>query len=71
MLNCMRDGDVRKIASLGETIFQGGTSEVKNWIPVASAMATLASKFTEVNYVPCYRSEAGTGNAMGFGYWRP
>jgi 3-O-methylgallate 3,4-dioxygenase len=24
-----------------------------------------------VDYVPCYRSEAGTGNAMAFVYWRP
>ena len=24
-----------------------------------------------VDYVPCYRSLAGTGNAMGFVYWRP
>jgi 3-O-methylgallate 3,4-dioxygenase len=22
-----------------------------------------------VDYVPCYRSEAGTGNAMAFVYW--
>ena len=22
-----------------------------------------------VDYVPCYRSKAGTGNAMGFAYW--
>ena len=24
-----------------------------------------------IDYVPCYRSEAGTGNAMAFAYWRP
>jgi seryl-tRNA synthetase len=23
-----------------------------------------------VDYVPCYRSEAGTGNAMAFTAWR-
>ncbi len=22
-----------------------------------------------IDYVPCYRSEAGTGNAMAFAYW--
>jgi 3-O-methylgallate 3,4-dioxygenase len=26
-------------------------------------------QFHKVDYVPCYRSEAGTGNAMGFVYW--
>jgi 3-O-methylgallate 3,4-dioxygenase len=23
-----------------------------------------------IDYVPCYRSPAGTGNAMAFAYWR-
>lgn len=44
--------------------------EVKNWVPVAGAMADLDYKLNVVDYVPCYRSEAGTGNAMGFVYWR-
>jgi 3-O-methylgallate 3,4-dioxygenase len=61
---------LEKMAALGESIFQCSTSEVKNWSPVVSAMSALRCKFTEVDYVPCYRSEAGTGNAMGFGYWR-
>jgi 3-O-methylgallate 3,4-dioxygenase len=26
---------------------------------------------TLVDYVPCYRSLAGTGNAMGFVHWLP
>ena len=34
-------------------------------------MADLSYRPTVVDYVPCYRSEAGTGNAMGFVYWRP
>ncbi len=59
------------MADLGEAIFQAGTSEVKNWIPVAGAMADLGYPPTVVDYIPCYRSEAGTGNAMGFVYWRP
>jgi len=71
VLSGMRHGDVKEIAALGESVFQDGTSEVKNWISVASAMSALGCEFTEVDYVPCYRSEAGTGNAMGFGYWRP
>ncbi|MFT5440911.1 MAG: 3-O-methylgallate 3,4-dioxygenase, partial [Alphaproteobacteria bacterium] len=29
----------------------------------------LNKKMTLVDYVPCYRSLAGTGNAMGFLYW--
>ena len=31
----------------------------------------LGFKFHPVDYVPCYRSGAGTGNAMAFVFWRP
>jgi Catalytic LigB subunit of aromatic ring-opening dioxygenase len=71
IFDAMREGSIEKVADLGESVFQAGTSEVKNWVPVAGAMARLGFKFHSVDYVPCYRSEAGTGNAMAFVYWRP
>jgi 3-O-methylgallate 3,4-dioxygenase len=66
----MRDRTIAKVADFGESIFQAGTSEIKNWVPVAGAMAELGFDLTLVDYVPCYRSAAGTGNAMGFAYWK-
>jgi 3-O-methylgallate 3,4-dioxygenase len=57
------------VEGLGEAIFQAGTSEVKNWIPVAGAMDELGFGMEVIDYVPCYRSEAGTGNAMAFATW--
>ena len=71
VLDALRRRSIEKVAELGEAIFQAGTSEIKNWVPVAGAMADLGYEPTIVDYVPCYRSEAGTGNAMGFVYWRP
>ena len=71
LLQAIKDRSIERVADLGEAIFQAGTSEVKNWIPVAGAMADLGYPPTVVDYIPCYRSEAGTGNAMGFVYWRP
>jgi 3-O-methylgallate 3,4-dioxygenase len=71
VFDCLRDGTLGPVEDMGEAYFQAGTSEVKNWIPVAGAMAHLDFKFNEVDYVPCYRSEAGTGNGMGFAYWQP
>jgi hypothetical protein len=62
---------IDKVTELGEQIYQSGTSEIKNWIPVVGAMSELKADMHVVDYVPCYRSEAGTGNAMGFVYWRP
>jgi len=67
----MRSRSITSVAALGEPIFQAGTSEMKNWVPVAGAMADLGFAMTLVDYVPCYRSLAGTGNAMCFVHWRP
>ena len=47
----------------------GGTEFTHNWITVASAMET--EKATVVDYIPAYRTPAGTGLAMGFVFWRP
>lgn len=44
-----------------------GTSEIRNWILAAGALEHLDMKL--VDYVPCYRSIAGTGCAMGFAHW--
>ncbi|MGE0652709.1 MAG: hypothetical protein AB7P12_13320 [Alphaproteobacteria bacterium] len=45
-----------------------GTPELLNWIAVAGAMAP--AKMALVDYVPAYRSLAGTGHGLTFGYWR-
>ena len=45
-----------------------GTSEIRNWITVAGACERLDTVWQE--YIPCYRSAAGTGCGMGFAVWR-
>lgn len=65
------EGTLDALAGLGEATFQAGTSEIKNWLPVVASMRALDFVPTIVDYVPCYRSEAGTGNAMGFVHWQP
>jgi len=69
LLDAMQAGDASKLASIPENMFQAGTSEIKNWIVVAGVMAEAGLKMSLVDYVPCYRSEAGTGSAMGFARW--
>jgi hypothetical protein len=69
LLDAMQAGDAAKLASIPEDMFQAGTSEIKNWIVVAGAMAEAGLKMSLVDYVSCYRSEAGTGSAMGFARW--
>jgi hypothetical protein len=69
VLDAMLSSDAAALAALPECMFESGTSEIKNWIVVAGAMAEAGLKMTLIDYVPCYRSEAGTGSGMGFAYW--
>jgi OH-DDVA oxygenase len=69
VLGAIASGDEEALSRIPEDRFQSGTAEIKNWLPVAAAMNARGRRFRLVDYVPCYRSEAGTGNAMGFGYW--
>ncbi|MEP6962731.1 MAG: protocatechuate 3,4-dioxygenase, partial [Acidobacteriota bacterium] len=69
VMDAMKAGDAKALASVPENMFQSGTSEVKNWIAVAGVMAEAGLGIKSMEYVPCYRSEAGTGSAMGFALW--
>ena len=44
-----------------------GTGEILNWVAAAGALEHLRP--TLLDYVPCYRTSAGTGCAMGFMEW--
>jgi hypothetical protein len=71
ILDAMAKNDEAKLRGIDESMFaSGGTAEIKSWMPVYGAMSQLRAPLTVVDYVPCYRSEAGTGNAMGFVYWK-
>lgn len=62
-----RDSDV--LCAIGEEYLQSGTSELKNWIAAAGCLFATDLKGGVVDYVPCYRSEAGTGTANGWVAW--
>jgi OH-DDVA oxygenase len=65
----MRDLDQERFLNLPDYYFRSGTSEVKNWIAAAGALMGTGLKMEMVDYVPCYRSLAGTGTAQAFAYW--
>lgn len=69
-IDLMAASDRDGLSKLPEPWLQSGTSEIKNWIPVATASAAAGLTMELIDYVPCYRSEAGTGNAMGFVAWQ-
>ena len=70
VLDALKKNDVAALSSLPEEILQAGTSEIKNWITVAGIMSEAGLTMNLIDYVACYRSEAGTGSAMGFAHWR-
>jgi hypothetical protein len=70
VIDALQSADVARLASVPDSIFQAGTSEIKNWITTAGILSESGLKMNLIDYVPCYRSEAGTGNAMGFSYWK-
>ena len=69
VFDAIRSRRLDGLEALGEPIYQAGTSEVKNWVALMGAMAEKNWTPEIAAYVPCYRSLAGTGNAMGFVHW--
>ncbi len=70
LLKAIEQRDFATLLAEPETHYQSGTSEIKNWIAAAGALDGTHLQFELVDYVPCYRSTAGTGNAMAFGLWQ-
>ena len=67
VIKAMQEKDEQHLCSLPRERLNSGTSEIRNWIATAGAVEHLDMKL--IDYVPCYRSPAGTGCAMGFAYW--
>jgi hypothetical protein len=67
LLDAFRTKDADALRTLAPSRLNSGTSEVRNWITVAGACEHLETKWQD--YVPCYRSAAGTGCGMGFAVW--
>jgi hypothetical protein len=68
IIDALKSGDVEALAGEAADQFTSGTSEVLNWITVGSALRNL--QFDLIDYVPAYRSVAGTGCGFAFGVWR-
>ena len=69
-LDAMKRKDADALISIPAYNFRSGTSELKNWIPVAGSMNEVGLEMTVIDYQPLYRSSAGTGSGMAFAYWR-
>lgn len=69
-LDALARADHEALARHPETWFQSGTSECKNWIAAAGALEAARLEAKVIDYVPCYRTEIGTGTGAGFVVWK-
>jgi aromatic ring-opening dioxygenase catalytic subunit (LigB family) len=69
LLTAMAKRDYATLAAEPDVHFRSGSSETKNWLVVAGMLAETNLEMKLLDYVPCYRSEAGTGSGMAFATW--
>ncbi|HYD07815.1 MAG TPA: extradiol ring-cleavage dioxygenase [Reyranella sp.] len=67
VIRALRDKDGHALQSLSREKLKSGNSEIRNWICAAGALEHLDLKW--VQYTPGYRTPAGTGTGLCFGYW--
>jgi 3-O-methylgallate 3,4-dioxygenase len=67
LLDAFRRKDGAALSAVPMAKLNSGSSEIRNWITVAGASERLDTAWQE--YIPCYRSPAGTGCGMGFAVW--
>ena len=67
VLKACREKDRDALTSIPLHKLNSGNSEIRNWITVAGAAEQLDVEW--MDYVPCYRSNAGTGTGVAFAIW--
>jgi hypothetical protein len=67
ILGAMQERNADHLRSVPEEKLNSGNSEIRNWLALAGAVDGMNMHL--IDYVPCYRSPAGTGCAMAFSYW--
>lgn len=68
VLDGLKGRDFESLSTIPRRYMRSGTSEALNWIAAGAAMEALEMEV--VDYVPAYRSAAGTGVGMAFALWR-
>lgn len=69
VLGALARSDEQALAALPRSLMRSGTSETLNWVTAAGALEGLT--FELVEYIPAYRTPAGTGVGMAFALWHP
>jgi hypothetical protein len=68
LIAAMDKSDADMLCGIPDRRMPSGTSEIRNWICVAGAMA--GRRLAWVDYIPGYRTSAGTGIGICFAQWQ-
>jgi 3-O-methylgallate 3,4-dioxygenase len=69
ILKACEEGDETALAAIPPAKLNSGNSEIRNWIVMAGAAAAAGLRPAWREYVPLYRTPAGTGCGMAFAAW--
>jgi hypothetical protein len=67
VLDAIAARDADALSAIPRDRLRSGNSEILNWVTAAGALEGLTA--TIVDYVPGYRTPAGTGTGMAFAHW--
>jgi hypothetical protein len=68
VVRALTERDLGALAALPLHKLNSGNAEIRNWICAAGALRWL--RVERVNYIPGYRTQAGTGTGLCFAVWR-
>jgi OH-DDVA oxygenase/3-O-methylgallate 3,4-dioxygenase len=69
LLSAIQNRDAAFLKAIDPKLMKDGTSELLNWVSASGCLFDSALSGELIDYVPCYRTEAGSGTAQGFLAW--
>jgi 3-O-methylgallate 3,4-dioxygenase len=67
LVDAMARKDAEALCTIDRAKLNSGSSEIRNWICTAGAVEHLEMRWHD--YMPCYRTPAGTGTGIAFAEW--
>jgi OH-DDVA oxygenase len=69
LLDAIQNRNADFLRSIDPLLMKDGTSELLNWVAASGCLFRTELSGDVIDYVPCYRTEAGSGTAQGFVAW--
>ena len=70
LIKAIQSRDAPHLKAISPNLMKDGTSELLNWVSASGCLFQTKLSGSLIDYVPCYRTEAGTGTAQGFIVWK-